>query len=207
MLDRRRVVVLALSAALVLALIITVIVIVVSQQADDDPTPTPEGAATSTPSASPSPDEEAERAIETFEGEYLDMARDAAVIVSSWNGRTDPDVFTARYKQAGLTDALADSYTPVWADVFGDNVSAEITTTVDNNLEVREARGEDGSYVWRVAATVTFEGTWHADGATQVQTARTAIWWLTIDQASESITAIDQPTAEELQISVSKEES
>lgn len=204
MLDRRKIIALIIGGVLVLALIIAAIALVVTNQNGDSAPSEP--AATSTPSSSPSAGDEAAEAIDTFETDYLEMAREAAVIATSWNGMTDPEVRIARYKQAGLADDLAETFTPVWADIFGENKTAEITTTVDNNLEVNEVRGEEGSYVWRVAATVTFQGTWHANGATQVQSPRTATWWLTIDQDTETITAIDQPTPEELQISVNEEE-
>lgn len=205
MLDRRKIIIFSLIGILVIAVLVAVIVFVVTNQPTNDEA-APEATTSSAPTPSASPEDEAAEAIKTFKADYLDMARDAAVIASSWNGAIDPDVTKARYTQAGFSDELADTFTPVWAEVFGDNITAEITTTVDNNLTVDEARGDEGNYVWRIAAEVTFQGTWNENGAARAQAPRTATWWITIDQATETVTAIDQPTAEELQINVNEGE-
>src|SRR5690606_15100475 len=132
MLDRRKIIALIIGGVLVLALIIAAIAFVVTNQNGDSAPREP--AATSTPSSSPSAGDEAAEAIDTFETDYFEMAREAAVIATSWDGLTDPEVRVARYKQAGLADDLAETFTPVWADIFGENKIAEVTTTVDNNL-------------------------------------------------------------------------
>lgn len=202
MLDRRKIIIFTIIGGIVAAAIIVVIVLVVTNQ-PGAPRPT-EASSSSTPSTIASPDDEAAQAIQTFKTSYLGMARNAAVIASSWNGATDHEAMKARYAQAGFSKGLAESFKPVWADIFGDNITAEITTTVDNNLTVSEVHGEEGSYVWLVGATVTFKGTWNENGSARAQSARTAIWWLTIDQATKTVTAIDQPTPEELRINVNK---
>lgn len=207
MIDRRKILTFAIVGAVALAVIIGIIVLVVVNQNSNDGG-NDDTAVKPSASSSPTPTEgdEAEEALALFEDDYLSMAKSAAVIATSWNGATDPEVRTARYTQAGLAPELAASYTPVWAEIFGDNITAEITTTVDNNLVVNEVRGEKGSYVWRVAASVTFKGSWHEDGATQIQSAKTATWWLTIDQSTGEVTAIDQPSSDELQISTNEED-
>ena len=210
MLDRRRIIAIAIGAVVVIAIIITAIALVVSKQSDAPPADERPVAET-TPNATPTTDgsapaDESAAAIDTFESDYFEMVRSAAIVATSWNGLTDNDLRVARYKQAGIADSLAESYMPVWADVFGPDNTAEITTTVDSNLRVDQVQGVEGSYTWRIAATVTFKGTWHEDGATRTQSPRSAVWWFTVDQATNQITAIDQPAADELQINTNKKD-
>lgn len=152
------------------------------------------------PNATPTAADLSPEMTDLFGKESLDLARSAAEAASYWRSPMPVEERVARYKKAGLSPALAQSYLPVWSGIFKDGSAAEILSTAEGQVTVEEVRGEAGKYVWRVAVPVETRGTWQSNGKDRSMGYRTLTWWLTIDQATKSVIAIDQPTEADLAI-------
>lgn len=229
MFDRRKLTLFLVAGVLGLALIITAIVVVVANQQGSSQSEAPQEPSSSASSdsqdsnavgdegtsSSDSPSDsagdeqfgddqptEAEVALGIYEDDFEQMALNVAVRASSWDGVLAPETRVERYRQVGMSEELAQSYLPVWAEVFEGHEISEVTTSPKSSPRVDEVRGVEGSYVWRVAVDVVCKPIWHANGKTRMTNARIATWWITIDQAQGEVIAIDQPSAESFQIDV-----
>lgn len=225
MFDRRKLTLFLVAGVLGLALIITGIVVVVANQqgsSQSEATQEPSSSTSSTsedPNAvgdegsassdSPGDDQsgddqptEAEVALAIYEDDFEQMALNVAMQASSWDGVLAPETRVKHYREVGMSEELAQSYLPVWAEIFEGHEISEVGTSPKNSPRVDEVRGVEGSYVWRVAVDVVCKPIWHANGQTRTISARTATWWITIDQAQGEVIAIDQPSAESFQIDV-----
>ncbi|WP_435300033.1 hypothetical protein [Timonella sp. A28] len=225
MLDRRKLTGYVLAGISVIAFIILAVFFIVSAQGKDPQTgQTPSVSTTpgvpsnsktdasSTAHTQPAeetttePQDEAAQATATYESDYEQMAWRTALLASSWKGSTTAENRIKGYREAGMTQELAETFQPVWAEVFAEAQAVDVFAKPDGKPQVQEILGVEGSYIWRVAVNVQYSGTWHSNGTTKVLSPRTATWYLNVDQAKGAVTAIDGPTADELKIRLDEED-
>lgn len=212
MLNKRKLITIIIATVVVLGLIAAAIVYAVLNRQPDE-TPPAEGTSSPAPTVSgsagdtPAPDEQFD-SWDIFNDEFSETARVAAAAACSWSKLTDESIIRRGYENAGMSADLAAEYTPVWAEVFASDsvASAEIWCRVSGQPGINEVTGSEGSYVWRVGVTVIYEGTWVHNSAPGAQGAASATWWLTIEQETGEVIAIDQPSPNDVQIRIEEEE-
>lgn len=143
-----------------------------------------------------------------FNKQFSETARGAAVTACSWSKLRSEQILRHGYENEGMSTALAAEYTPVWAEVFAaDTVgSAEIWCRVSGQPGINKVTGEQGSYVWRVAVPVVYQGKWVHNATPSAQGVASATWWLTIEQETGKVVAIEQPSPNDVQIRIKEEE-
>lgn len=205
MLDKRKLTLFIIAAVVIVATIAGIAVLAIVRasvpQATSStapaPAPIPSGHADETPNS------ESYESWLAFEP-YSQVARDVALEACRWRKLEDAAVKERAYVAAGMSAQLAASFQPVWADVFAPAsvATAEISCRVNTLPAVNSVDGTEGNYVWRVGVTVIYEGTWVHNATPGVQGAASATWWLTVEQETGEVIAIDQPSPNDVQIRI-----
>lgn len=213
MIDTRKVWIAAAIAVVIVAALVALIVFgtqSVGQQVAADRTAAArasKAAASATPTLIETP-AEAQPSDDAYDEELsatdaiYKRASTAALAASRWDGAETAADRKADYTKAGIAADLAATYKPVWASVFGNNITAAITTQADGQPGLNSVTGTDGHRQYRLGVTVIYRGSWTANGKSGSQDPATATWWVTVDEATGKVTAIDQPRASDLQIRI-----
>ena len=193
MIDRKKLILIGVGILALLALVGGLIWVVIANQRTTDVPPTP------TPTSS-----EGEGLPEiVFTEEQQQTVLDVAKVATAWKGSANADTTRAAYIDAGMSEALARDYQPVWAGYFGSNITAQIDTTVPSTIASIEhgegvADGEPGAFY--VGVEVTYEGTFHNGSTTALVGRDTAIWYFVLDERTGEVIDIDQPMLSELNL-------
>lgn len=193
MIDRKKLILIGVGILALIALVGGLIWLVIANQRTTDAPPTP------TPTSS-----EGEGLPEiVFTEEQQQTVLDVAKVATAWKGSANADTTRAAYIDAGMSEALARDYQPVWAGYFGTNITAQIDTTVPSTIASIEhgegvAEGEPGAFY--VGVEVTYEGTFHNGSTTALVGRDTAIWYFVLDERTGEVVDIDQPMLSELNL-------
>lgn len=193
MIDRKKLILIGVGILALIALVGGLIWLVIANQRTTDAPPTP------TPTSS-----EGEGLPEiVFTEEQQQTVLDVAKVATAWKGSANADTTRAAYIDAGMSEALARDYQPVWAGYFGTNITAQIDTTVPSTIASIEhgegvAEGEPGAFY--VGVEVTYEGTFHNGSTTALVGRDTAIWYFVLDERTGEVIDIDQPMLSELNL-------
>lgn len=146
-----------------------------------------------------------------FTEELKGTAVTAAVTAAVFQGSDTRAAREKRYASSGFTQELAENFEPVWFDVFGTAskhyieatgetlIGAAVNYTGVNTVQHVTATGKAGNRVYRVAVDVGCTPQWSVDGGgSQMATAFTATWTVTVDEATGLVTGIEQPTPDEI---------
>lgn len=198
MIDRKRLI-LIISGAVALVLIIVAIAVTLvlagSKRQSEDNTP---GTNTTEEAA---PTSEAEAPTITFTKEQSKIVRDVAQVVTMWSGQTDPAVTLTRLIDAGMSKDLAENFTPIWAEAFDSETTAEVTSTKIGEPTVTDyiPGKEDGTGIFVVSVAITYEGYAHKDGKTTPIGYAEATWQFALDERYNTVTQVIQPPLSEIE--------
>ncbi|WP_316289074.1 hypothetical protein [Clavibacter michiganensis] len=214
MIDPRKVWIAAAAAVLIIA--ITVVAIVVGVQSisrhpldaaatagpaaeEDGPSSAPSPDPITTPAEATPPPGAYDQELSVTPAIYA-RASAAAVAASTWDSSEPMDARAARLADAGLSADLQRSFKPVWASIFAAATTASITTTAAGEPGLNSITGDPGKRQYRIGVTLSYQGSWNANGAARSQQPASATWWVTVDEATGTAVAIEQPTPNDLQI-------
>lgn len=132
------------------------------------------------------------------------IAAAGALAAARWNSDDSPAARVQQYRRAHFSAQLADTYTPVWAAIFHSESVSKVNITAKDAQDagIQSVTGTKGHRTYTVGVTITYNGTWTDHGDTKTQPDATATWTLTIDEATNTITAITQPTPDDVQIRI-----
>lgn len=210
MIDRKKFAIIIASAVVLVALVIAVIAVVMSnQQIVDRPTSSPtavevpddvDPVETPTPEPSPTFPEETKKLQELYMTEYAPVAIRVVNAAATWSSSQTPEERVQAYREAGMSDELAESFAPIWADMFTDAAVTDVEAQIVTFKQIGEITGSEGAAVWNVMYDVTFQANWNVDGAGSRLARESAYWWVTVDQATGKVTGISQPDPATLNI-------
>lgn len=205
MLDKRKLTLFIIAAVVIVATIAGIAVLAIGRAS------TPQATSSTAPATAPIPSGHADETPNSASYEswlafepYSQVAREVALEACRWRKLEDAAVKERAYVAAGMSAQLAASFRPVWADVFATEsvATAEISCRVNTPPAVNAVDGTEGNYVWRVGVTVIYEGTWVHNATPGAQGAASATWWLTVEQETGEVIAIEQPSPSDVQIRI-----
>jgi len=213
--EKRKVWVAAIAAAAVVAAIIALLVVGgqtlgrhhQAQQREQEHAARAAASASPTPSTPRTPAESfpnptAYDAVVDAPSSVFAVAKKVGLAASAWDGAQSAQARKTAYAHAGMSAQLASSFTSVWAGVFGHNVTAQITTTLDGQPGINTVTGQPGHRKYVIGVSVIYQGSWTANGKPGKQDPAGATWFVTVDEATKTVTAITQPNPNDLQIRI-----
>lgn len=199
MIDRKRLILIVAGASALILIIVALVVALILVGSKDQ-------AQTSEPSPGAGPTEEVEptatpeKPVITFTDEQSKIVRKVAQAAVTWSSATDPSVMVTQYVEAGMSESLAQDFTPIWAEAFGSEARVAVTAaklgepTVTDYIPGKEK--DTGIFV--VSIAITYEGTLNKDGTTTPIGYTDAIWQFALDERYNTVTQIIQPPLSEI---------
>lgn len=218
MIDKKKLIIFGIIAAVVVAGVVAGIIWAYNNSEPATPTtPTTESTAPVSPTestASPTGLAEASASptggkfdgLMSFDKDAEKIAGNAALNAVKWSSPVAQDVNVQRYLSAGFSKDLAESFEPVWTDIYDPAQLTYFNTSgkVDR-IWLSDATGEENAHSYRVGVLISYDidWAWREGGASSNPEAE-ATWWVTLDEKTGKVTEIDQPTKGELNIDISK---
>lgn len=164
-------------------------------------TAAPSASASSTPGSGATEGSYAD--VEAFTEQLAEHARSAASAANAWSKAAPAQNRVNQYLRSHISPETASTFTPVWAEIFASAKTAEVTTSLVGDPAISSVTGTTGHHTFIVGVPVNYQATWlRQDGTTGYQAPTRATWWVTVDEASGLITAITQPSPDDLQIRI-----
>lgn len=215
MIDKNKVAIigaaLGVAAGLLIAGIIWVVANSSGNETDTAPANTPISKplpATATPGQqSDPPAPELETEFDVDQG-YADTAVRVAITAASWDGSANQANRRKAYEQAGFSDQLVKSFTPLWQPIFdvpkvshylntfdqSTNIAATTTGNLDGEPDLVDTAGQDPHEQYRFAVDMTYRANWDQKaGSDDFNHEGKATWVVTVDQATGKAVAVAQP--------------
>lgn len=125
-------------------------------------------------------------------------ARKVALQVVQW-GSFPLESRRGHYVEVGMSPGYAAVFQPIWQTVFEPVGGGQVSGIYLESTRVLDTTGEEGYRTFQVAIEARYTAQWHADGRPTGSTRRN-VWVLTVDEHSGLVTAVDQPSMEELDL-------
>jgi len=202
MLDKKKIIIIAIVGVVVAVLIGAIVWLALSGSRNTT---------TSTPDAAPTGS--AEPVIAEIPAEIEEMATTAAATAVQFQGADTKSQRERNYIAAGFSQEVAANFEPVWFDVFSDPivgkvsieatgeslVSAAVSVKSVPSVELESVTGEPGARSYRIAVDVAFQPQWTTDtGSPRFESQYTATWTVTVNEATNTVTGVVQPSADEI---------
>ena len=146
-----------------------------------------------------------ETPVTNFTAEQQKTVFAVARVAAAWNGSTNAASTERRYIDAGMSEKLARDYRPVWAEYFGDNITAQINANKASDAPASlkyEKGSEEGTGLFRVGVKINYKGTFNNGKTTALIGGGVAIWYFILDERTGKVTDIEQPMLDELNLPV-----
>lgn len=198
MIDRKRLIlIIAGAAALVLIIVALVVTLILTGSKNQSESNDPSPGTDTTEEAEPTP----EKPVITFSKEQSQIVREVAQVVTTWSGQTDPAVVINRLTEAGMSESLAVNFTPIWAEAFDSETTAEVKSSKIGEPTVTDyiPGKEDGTGIFVVSVAVTYEGYAHKGGKTTSIGPAEATWQFALDERYDTVTQVIQPPLSEIE--------
>lgn len=204
MIDKKKLtLIITIGAVLLAALIAAAIWIIVLLSSDQTAAPAaPTETSTAQPTETPA----------ELTPEISSAAITAAATAAQFQGSDTQDQRERNYITAGFIPELAANFVPVWFDVFdtpavgkvtiestGETLLSAAVSVQAHDATVVKVTGSTGNRVFTIDVDVDCRPQWTTEnGNPQTTYTFTNTWRITVDEATEQITAIEQPTVDEI---------
>lgn len=218
MIDKKKLAIFGIIAAVVVAGVVAGIIWAYNNSEPATPTtPTTESTVPASPTestASPTGSAEASASptggkfdgLMSFDKDAEKIAGNAALNAAIWSSPVAQDVNVQRYLSAGFSKDLAESFEPVWKDIYDpEKLTYFGVTAAADRVWLSDASGEENAHSYRVGVLISYDIEWSLrEGSDSGSPKAEATWWVTLDEKTGKVTEIDQPTKGELNIDISK---
>lgn len=197
MIDRKRLILIIAGAAALVLIIVALVVALILTGSKNQSESTDNGTAV-TEEVEPTPEPEIPEV--TFTKEQSKIVRDVAQSVVTWSGQTEHAVMVTRWIDAGMSESLAQTFTPIWAEAFDSETTAEVKAAKIGEPTVTDyvSGKEEGTGMFVVSVAITYEGYAHKNGKTTPVGYTEATWQFVLDERYNTVTQVIQPPLSEI---------